>query len=101
MKHFIIDIHYLIPAEQLGETTAEHRTFLQSGYKQGLLLFSGPKVPRTGGIIVARAESANKLVEFFRNDPYQKKGVATYQFIEFNPVFKQEFLEEWVVKERE
>ena len=96
MKHLIIDIHYLIPAEQLGETTAEHRTFLQNGYKLGMLLFSGPKVPRIGGIIVARAESAEELVEFFRNDPYQKKGIATYQFIEFNPVNKQEFLKDWV-----
>ena len=91
MKHFIIDIHYLIPAEQLGETTAEHRTFLQGGYKLGMLLFSGPKVPRNGGIIVARAKSADELVEVFRNDPYQMKGVATCQFIEFNPVFRQEF----------
>ena len=101
MKHFIIDIHYLIPAEQLGETTVEHRSFLQSGYKLGMLLFSGPKVPRTGGIIVARAESVDELVEFFSNDPYQKKGVATYQFIEFNPVLMQDFLQKWVVKDRE
>jgi uncharacterized protein YciI len=98
MKHFIVDIHYLIPAEQLGETTVEHRAFLQDGYQQGLLLYSGPKVPRTGGIIVARAESVEKLAEFFTNDPYQKKGVATYQFIEFNPVLKQEFLKDWVEK---
>ena len=98
MKHFIIDIHYLIPAEQLGETTTEHRAFLQGGYKQGMLLFSGPKVPKTGGIIVARAESLEKLVEFFNNDPYQKKGVATYQFVEFNPVLNQEFLTDWVEK---
>ena len=98
MKHFIIDIHYLIPAEQLVETTVEHRAFLQSGYKAGMLLFSGPKVPRTGGIIVARAESADQVAAFFANDPYQKKGVATYQFIEFNPVLKQEFLTDWVEK---
>jgi uncharacterized protein YciI len=99
MKHFIVDIQYLIPAEQLGATTTEHRAFLQTGYQQGLLLFSGPKVPKTGGIIVARAESAADLVEFFRKDPYQKKGVAAYQFVEFDPVIKQEFLKDWVAKD--
>jgi len=64
-----------------------------------MLLFSGPKIPRTGGIIVARAESAEQLVEFFSQDPYQKKGAATYQFTEFNPVLKQDFLADWVTKE--
>jgi len=99
MKHFIVDIHYLIPAEQLGEITVEHRAFLAGGYQQGMLLFSGPKVPRTGGIIVARAATADAVTAFFANDPYQLHGVATYQFIEFNPVLNQEFLTDWVKKE--
>ena len=96
MRHFIIDFHYTVPAEQLGETTAEHRAFLQAGYQQGLLLFSGLKVPGNGGMIVARAESTEELAEFFKNDPYQKKGMATYEYIEFDPVSNQGFLEEWV-----
>jgi uncharacterized protein YciI len=96
MKHFIIDIDYRIPADQLADVTVEHRSFLKTGYQQGFLLFSGPKVPKTGGIIVARANTADQLVEFFHNDPYQLRGVASYHFIEFDPVFNQDFLEKWI-----
>ena len=96
MKHFIVDIQYLIPAEQLGDIITEHRTFLHTGYKQGKLLCSGPKTPLTGGIIIARAESADELVEYFHHDPYQVKGVATHHFIEFNPVLKQDFMADWI-----
>ncbi len=49
MKHFLVDIHYLVPVEQLADILPDHRAFLQTGYTLGLLLFSGPKEPRTGG----------------------------------------------------
>ncbi len=96
MKHFVIEINYLVPTDQLLEVTVEHRAFLQTGYQDGILLYSGPKVPRTGGMIVARAETAEALIDFFHNDPYQRKGVANYRFIEFEPVFKQKFMEDWI-----
>ena len=42
MKHFIIEIRYLLPVEQMTEIVAEHRQFLQGGYERGMLLCSGP-----------------------------------------------------------
>lgn len=96
MKHFIVELTYTVPAEQLGDTLAEHRAHLQSGYDSGLLLFSGPQVPRVGGIIVARAQSLEELQQFCAIDPYQKKGLATYRFIEFAPVKYQAFMEPWL-----
>ncbi len=96
MKHFLVEVTYLIPADQLGETLGEHRAFLQTGYDQGWLLMSGPQNPRTGGIIVARAPSREDLIEFFRSDPYKLKGIATYRYVEFEPVKRQCFLEDWV-----
>jgi uncharacterized protein YciI len=97
MKHFIVEITYLIPAEQLAEVTPEHRAYLQLGYDAGKLLFSGPQVPRVGGIVVARGESLGEIEQFFAGDPYQKKGLAAYRFIEFNPVKFQAFIESWLV----
>jgi uncharacterized protein YciI len=96
MKHFILEITYKIPADQLGETRTEHRAFLKAGYKRGWLLFSGPSSDGTRGMIVARAPSLEDLQQFFQNDPYRLKGVAEHRFIEFDPVFNQDFMKEWL-----
>lgn len=100
MKHFIVELTYNVSAEQIAESVAEHRAFLQTGYERGWLLCSGPQVPRVGGIIVARAPSLEELQRFFADDPYQKKGLARYRFIEFEPVKRQAFLETWVSENR-
>jgi uncharacterized protein YciI len=97
MKHFLVDIHYLIPVEQLTEVLIEHRAFLQTGYDMGILLMSGPKEPRTGGFVIARSDSQVDLESFFKNDPYAIKKVATHSFIEFNPVKFQPWIENWVI----
>lgn len=96
MKHFIIEITYTGTAEEIGATVSDHRAFLQTGYDLGWLLVSGPQVPRTGGMIVARAPSLAEIQDFFKNDPYQIKGLAAYRFVEFEPVKHQDFLKSWL-----
>jgi len=96
MKHFVVDIHYLVPVEQLADILPAHRAFLQTGYDKGILLLSGPKEPRTGGLAIARSESLEALQIFFSNDPYHLENVATHSFTEFNPVLRQAWLEDWV-----
>jgi uncharacterized protein YciI len=96
LSHFLIEITYKVPNEKLDEFVALHRGFLQTGYDSGLLLYSGPQEPRVGGIVLARAESKQAIIEFFANDPYQKNGIADYRFVEFKPVKFQGFLQDWV-----
>ncbi|NLF52525.1 MAG: hypothetical protein GX577_15460 [Leptolinea sp.] len=96
MKHFLVLIEYLIPVEELGDILPRHRSFLQTGYEKGILLLSGPKEPRTGGVAIARVESKEAIEEFFSQDPYQIEHVATHQFVEFNPVLHQPWLENWI-----
>jgi hypothetical protein len=47
-------------------------------------------------MIVARAPSLEELQRFFAADPYILKNLAVYRFIEFDPVKRQPFLEDWV-----
>lgn len=96
MKHFIIDIRYIAPITEIERVLIRHRAFLQEGYDAGLLLMSGPKNPREGGIIVARAESREAIEAFFARDPYAQEAVATHHFTEFSPVKRQAFLDGWV-----
>jgi uncharacterized protein YciI len=97
MKHFIIEVTYTGTPEQIAATVTEHRAYLQKGYDKGWLLFSGPRSPRTGGMVVARAPSLEDLQEFFRTDPYQINHFATYEMIEFDPVKQQPFMENWIL----
>ena len=96
MKHFLVEVNYAVPLEEIDQVLAEHRAFLQTGYDRGLLLMSGPLNPRTGGRVVARAESLEEIRSFFAQDPYNLKSLATYAFYEFEPVKRQPFMEDWV-----
>jgi uncharacterized protein YciI len=69
---------------------------LQAGYKAEMLLVSGPKVPRTGGIVIAKANSMEEIAAYFKNDPYALNDAAEYSFIEFNPKSHQEILKDWL-----
>ncbi len=95
MRHFIVELTYTVPFEQLAEALPEHRAFLQPAYDQELALFSGPQLPRTGGIIVMRMESLDDVKAFFTGDPFYKRGLATYRYIELDMVKRQPFLERW------
>ena len=55
MKHFVGEATYSAPIEQVREAYPRHRAWLQKGYDLGLFLGSGPKIPPTGGYLVARA----------------------------------------------
>lgn len=96
MKHFIVELTYTVPVEELGEAITEHRAFLQLGYDRKWLLCSGPQVPRLGGMIVARAPTQEDLQQFFEQDPYKLKGLATYRFVEFEPVKYQPLFGDWL-----
>ncbi len=96
MKHFLVFINYKVPVDQLGETVQQHRDFLQTGYERGWLLMSGPRNPKTGGIVVARAPSQADLVDFFKDDPYKILGLADHEFLEFDPVKHQPWLADWI-----
>ncbi|MEW6652401.1 MAG: YciI family protein [Bacteroidota bacterium] len=96
MRHFIIEIIYKAPLEEIEKLTQIHRDFLQTGYQAGMLLVSGPKVPRTGGIVIAKSNSMEELSEFFKKDPYALSNTADYSFIEFNPKSHQEILKSWL-----
>jgi uncharacterized protein YciI len=96
MKHFIIEITYTASMDVISSITPLHREFLKKGYESGLLLMSGPQNPRQGGIVVARAASLQEIETFFANDPYALNRVATYRFIEFEPVLHNSILDSWM-----
>lgn len=97
MKHFLVEITYTAPLSAIDAALGAHRDFLQAGYDRGLLLMSGPMTPRTGGVIVARGETAEVIEAFFRDDPFQLRELARYRIVEFTPVKHQPQIADWCV----
>lgn len=96
MKHFVVEATYAAPLDRVQEATARHRAWLQKGYDLGLFLCSGPKAnPPIGGYLVARAEAIEVLQTMFGEEPFNREGLATYTFTEFNPVKRQGWTEHW------
>ncbi|MBM9501338.1 GTP cyclohydrolase [Leptospira sp. 201903071] len=96
MKQFIVILRYLTPIEIVDQHVIEHRAFLSKGYEQKILLASGPQEPRSGGILIARAETRKDLEAFCQQDPFYTNGVAEYQILEWNPVKYQKEFEFWL-----
>ena len=80
---FIIDLHYIVPLEQLDAHMTEHVKYLHKYYKQNVFLASGRKVPRTGGIILALAPSREVVDEIIKEDPFYLHKLAEFTVTEF------------------
>ncbi|WP_295672169.1 YciI family protein [uncultured Mucilaginibacter sp.] len=80
---FIIDLNYLVPLEQLAEYIVAHRQYLDKYYNLGLFVASGAKIPRTGGIIISVAGSAEELEQIITEDPFYQHNFAEFKFTQF------------------
>jgi len=92
MKYYLINITYVAPLEKVVEITPEHRAYLKTQYDAGILLFSGPRVPRTAGVLFARAEDASVIDRMIAVDPFKTKGIGDYEVIEIAPAMWAEGL---------
>ncbi len=86
VKYYIIHISYVVPLEKVVEHTPEHRAYLKTQYEAGRMIFSGPREPRTSGVLFARAEEQSTIDEMIANDPFKIHGVGSYDVIEIKPV---------------
>lgn len=83
---FLVLITYKKLIEEIDHYLLEHRKFLDRGYKNNYLVVSGPRNPRTGGIILSQLNNRNQLEDFLKEDPFYIHDVASYDVIEFTPV---------------
>ena len=91
---FVINLNYIAPVEKIDAHMKEHMVFLNACYRDDLFIVSGRKIPRTGGIILAKGSSKEALQALMRNDPFVAHGLAEFDVIEFlasqlHPDFKK------------
>ncbi|SNZ06980.1 YciI family protein [Cohaesibacter gelatinilyticus] len=85
---FTIDLNYIVPIEQVEPHISAHMDFLQRNYDQKRFLASGPKVPRTGGMIIAVGSSRQEIENLIKEDPFHIHALAAYEITEFVPRMK-------------
>ena len=80
---FVIELVYKAALSEIDAHMKAHVAFLKKYYASGVFLVSGRKIPREGGIILAVAESREKLETIVREDPFHAHGLADFRIIEF------------------
>lgn len=80
---FVIDLTYIVPLEKLDAHMTEHVKFLKKYYDKNIFVASGRKVPRTGGIILALAESKEEVEKIIQEDPFYSLKLAEFTITEF------------------
>ncbi|AXJ95838.1 MULTISPECIES: YciI family protein [unclassified Sphingomonas] len=78
----IVSLHYDAPLDAIGSRMADHIAWLRQGYDAGLILASGRKVPRTGGVIVIRGDAA-RVEALVATDPFVASGLARAEVTAF------------------
>ena len=62
---------------------SEHYAFMDEQYRHGALVASGPRMPRTGGVIVARGVDVTQVERLLSEEPLARAGIAAYEVIPF------------------
>jgi uncharacterized protein YciI len=80
---FIIDLTYIVGLEELDQHMANHMKYLRKYYKNNVFVASGRKVPRTGGIILALADTKEEVENIINEDPFYKQKLAEFTITHF------------------
>jgi uncharacterized protein YciI len=80
---FIVTLTYLKPVEEIEALLPGHMAWLKNGYDSGLFVASGRRVPRTGGVILARSGDEQALRDALAQDPFVVHGAVRCDVVEF------------------
>jgi uncharacterized protein YciI len=80
---FVLLLTYVGPLPEVDALMREHVAWLNEHYDAGRFLVSGRRIPRTGGVIVARGDDREEIEAIAAADPFVSGGVATCEVIQF------------------
>lgn len=80
---FVVSLDYKVDLNTIDDLLPAHVQWLHRHYESGAFVASGPKFPRTGGIIIVRHMDRGQLEEILNSDPFAQKDFANYDIIEF------------------
>jgi uncharacterized protein YciI len=80
---FVLLLTYVKPLPEVDALMRRHMAWLDEHYAAGRFLVSGRRIPRTGGVILARGDDRGEIEAIAAADPFVAGGVATCEVIQF------------------
>lgn len=93
---FVLLLKYVKPLDEVERLMPAHREFLDRFYREGKFLCSGPREPRTGGVILANVANDVEAMKIVVEDPFFSEKVAEYEVIRFTPTRAADAFEAFV-----
>lgn len=90
---YVVVLTYIKPLEEVDANIPEHVEWLKKGYADGVFLASGRRIPRNGGVILAKCDNIELLEERLSQDPFNKLNIAKTEIIPFDATMKSPLLE--------
>lgn len=82
---FVVLLTYRADLARIDDALRDHIAWLDQQYADGVFIVSGRRVPRVGGVILARNVSPEDLERRLASDPFRQRGLAEYAVTEFVP----------------
>jgi uncharacterized protein YciI len=80
---FVLLLTYVKPLAEVDALMREHMAWLNEHYDAGRFVVSGRRIPRTGGVILARGDDREVMEALAATDPFVRGEVATVEVIQF------------------
>jgi uncharacterized protein YciI len=93
LSAFLILLSYTAPLAEVDALMEPHVGWLREQHRAGHFVAWGRKLPREGGVILARGNSREEIEAIAAADPFVTGGVARAEVIEWTPSFAAEGFE--------
>lgn len=93
---YVAVLYYVCPLEEIDALLPAHREWLKKGYDDGVLIASGRREPRDGGVIILKGENADTVRRYLSTDPLQAQGCASLELFPFEASMMADGLEKIV-----
>lgn len=80
---FVLELTYTAPVERVDALLDAHVEWLDAQYAAGVIVASGRKNPRDGGVILAAGVDRAEIEKIVAADPFSVEGVCAYRITEF------------------
>ncbi|MDP9696897.1 UNVERIFIED_ORG: uncharacterized protein YciI [Arthrobacter globiformis] len=79
---YVVSLTYKVDQEIVDQHLDAHVDWLKDAFDEGVFIAAGRKVPRTGGVLLSRADRPT-LDGSLAKDPFNVHGVADFEVMEF------------------
>ncbi|MEV8314249.1 YciI family protein [Streptomyces sp. NPDC059900] len=80
---FVLELTYTAPVSAVDKELQAHVAWLDELYAQGVVIASGRKNPRDGGVLIAVADDRAAVEKIAASDPFVLAEVCEYRITEF------------------